>query len=90
MKALGAEVELREGYVHAHAKRLRGTSFVEKVTVGGTENMMMAATLAGRKAKPSLRMWLKSQKLKSQNLLSKWEQEFQGMDKCYSYSRGRE
>lgn len=47
MKALGAEVELREGYVHAHAKRLRGTSFLfEKVTVGGTENMMMAATLA--------------------------------------------
>jgi UDP-N-acetylglucosamine 1-carboxyvinyltransferase len=47
MRALGAEVELREGYVHAKAKRLCGTSFLfEKVTVGGTENMMMAATLA--------------------------------------------
>jgi len=47
MKALGAEVELKEGYVHARAKKLKGTTFLfEKVTVGGTENMMMAATLA--------------------------------------------
>lgn len=47
MRALGATVELKEGYVHAHATRLRGTNFLfEKVTVGGTENMMMAASLA--------------------------------------------
>ena len=47
MKAMGAEIDLREGYVHAKAKKLKGTSFLfEKVTVGGTENMMMAATLA--------------------------------------------
>ncbi len=47
MKALGADVELKEGYVHARAKKLKGTTFLfEKVTVGGTENMMMAATLA--------------------------------------------
>ncbi len=47
MKAMGAEIELKEGYVHAHAKKLKGCSFLfEKVTVGGTENMMMAATLA--------------------------------------------
>jgi UDP-N-acetylglucosamine 1-carboxyvinyltransferase len=47
MKAMGAEIELKEGYVHAKAKKLKGTSFLfEKVTVGGTENMMMAATLA--------------------------------------------
>lgn len=47
MKAMGAEIELKEGYVHAKAKKLKGTTFLfEKVTVGGTENMMMAATLA--------------------------------------------
>lgn len=47
MKAMGAEIELKEGYVHAKAKKLKGCSFLfEKVTVGGTENMMMAATLA--------------------------------------------
>ena len=47
MKALGAEIELREGYVHAKAKRLKGATILfEVVTVGGTENLMMAATLA--------------------------------------------
>ena len=47
MKALGAEIELKEGYVFARAKKLRGANFLfEKVTVGGTENMLMAATLA--------------------------------------------
>lgn len=48
MKALGAEIELQEGYVKAKAKgRLKGCSFVfETTTVGGTENMMMAAALA--------------------------------------------
>lgn len=47
MKALGADIELREGYVHAKAKKLKGTTFLfENITVGGTENMMMAATLA--------------------------------------------
>ncbi|MCB0368702.1 MAG: UDP-N-acetylglucosamine 1-carboxyvinyltransferase [Bdellovibrionales bacterium] len=47
MKALGAEIELKEGYVHAKAKKLQGTTFLfENITVGGTENMMMAASLA--------------------------------------------
>lgn len=47
MRALGAEIELKEGYVLARAKKLKGTHFLfEKVTVGGTENMMMAASLA--------------------------------------------
>lgn len=47
MKALGAEIEIKEGYVHASAKKLKGTHFVfETCTVGGTENVMMAATLA--------------------------------------------
>ncbi|MBC7370705.1 MAG: UDP-N-acetylglucosamine 1-carboxyvinyltransferase [Bdellovibrionaceae bacterium] len=47
MKALGAEITLKEGYVHAAAKRLQGgTILFETCTVGGTENVMMAATLA--------------------------------------------
>lgn len=47
MKTLGAEIELKEGYVLAKAKKLKGaTVFFEKTTVGGTENLMMAATLA--------------------------------------------
>lgn len=47
MKQLGAEIELRDGYVLAKCKKLKGsTVFFEKTTVGGTENLMMAATLA--------------------------------------------
>ncbi|MFN7729040.1 MAG: UDP-N-acetylglucosamine 1-carboxyvinyltransferase [Bdellovibrio sp.] len=47
MKALGAEIILEEGYVKAKAKKLKGAPFLfETVTVGGTENVMMAATLA--------------------------------------------
>jgi UDP-N-acetylglucosamine 1-carboxyvinyltransferase len=47
MKAMGAEIDLRQGYVHASAKRLQGTNILfEFATVGGTENIMMAATLA--------------------------------------------
>lgn len=45
--ALGAEITQKEGYVHAQAKRLKGGNFLfETVTVGGTENVLMAATLA--------------------------------------------
>ena len=47
LKAMGAEIELRQGYVHAQAKRLKGADILfEFATVGGTENIMMAATLA--------------------------------------------
>lgn len=47
MKALGAEIELKDGYVLAKANKLKGaTVFFEKTTVGGTENLLMAATLA--------------------------------------------
>lgn len=47
MRALGAEIEMKEGFVHAKAKRLKGAPFLfENITVGGTENMMMAAALA--------------------------------------------
>ncbi|KYG60764.1 UDP-N-acetylglucosamine 1-carboxyvinyltransferase [Bdellovibrio sp. HCB117] len=46
-KALGAEITQKEGYVHAASKRLQGANFLfETVTVGGTENVMMAAALA--------------------------------------------
>lgn len=47
MKAMGAEIELHQGYVHASTKRLQGANILfEFATVGGTENVMMAATLA--------------------------------------------
>ena len=47
-RAMGAEVELEDGYVTARAPRgLRGCKIVLDVsTVGGTENLLMAATLA--------------------------------------------
>ena len=44
---LGAEVELRDGYVEAKASRLKGASiYFDIPTVTGTENIMMAACLA--------------------------------------------
>lgn len=44
---MGAEVSIEHGYVKARAKRLRGARVVmDMVTVGGTENLLMAATLA--------------------------------------------
>jgi UDP-N-acetylglucosamine 1-carboxyvinyltransferase len=47
MKAMGAEIQLHEGYVHAECKRLKGTDILfDFATVGGTENVMMAASLA--------------------------------------------
>ncbi|MEZ5558780.1 MAG: UDP-N-acetylglucosamine 1-carboxyvinyltransferase [Pseudomonadales bacterium] len=48
LAALGAEIELDQGYVRARTSgRLRGADFeFDIVTVGGTENVMMAATLA--------------------------------------------
>lgn len=49
LEAMGAELELKEGYVHARAPggRLRGgTIAFPFVSVGATENALMAATLA--------------------------------------------
>jgi len=47
MRTLGAEIILKDGYVLAKAKKLKGaTVFFEKTTVGGTENLIMAASLA--------------------------------------------
>jgi len=47
MRAMGAEIEVRNGFIHARADRLKGARLVmEMVTVTGTENLMMAAALA--------------------------------------------
>ncbi len=47
LQDMGAEVALADGYVEAKAKRLKGAPiYFEIPTVGGTENIMMAATLA--------------------------------------------
>lgn len=47
LQALGAEIRTEGGYVHASAKRLIGANIVfDGVTVGGTENALMAAVLA--------------------------------------------
>jgi UDP-N-acetylglucosamine 1-carboxyvinyltransferase len=47
LQAMGAEISVEHGTMHASAKRLRGARIVmDMVTVTGTENLMMAATLA--------------------------------------------
>jgi UDP-N-acetylglucosamine 1-carboxyvinyltransferase len=47
LKKLGAAVEIEHGYVTAGAQRLRGAHiYFDTVTVTGTENIMMAASLA--------------------------------------------
>ncbi|RMG11991.1 MAG: UDP-N-acetylglucosamine 1-carboxyvinyltransferase [Deltaproteobacteria bacterium] len=47
LAALGARIDLAHGYVEARARRLVGTRFTfDLPTVGGTENVLMAATLA--------------------------------------------
>lgn len=47
LQAMGAEITIEHGYVHAKARRLKGARIVtDMVTVTGTENLMMAATLA--------------------------------------------
>jgi UDP-N-acetylglucosamine 1-carboxyvinyltransferase len=47
LKKMGAEIRLSKGYIHAKAKRLKGATICfDTPTVTGTENLMMAATLA--------------------------------------------
>ncbi len=47
LQAMGAEISIEQGYIRAQASRLTGTRIVmDLVTVTGTENLMMAATLA--------------------------------------------
>ena len=47
LQAMGADIHIENGYIKARAKRLKGARLVlETVTVTGTENLMMAGTLA--------------------------------------------
>lgn len=48
LEQMGAEIVLQEGYIHARVRgRLKGAHIIfPQVTVGGTENLLMAATLA--------------------------------------------
>ena len=47
LQDMGADVEVKNGYIHAEASRLKGARLVmDIVTVTGTENLMMAAALA--------------------------------------------
>ena len=63
LQAMGAEIELDDGYIRARAKRLKGARiFMDLVSVTGTENLMMAATLAdgttsSRTPRASPRSW---------------------------------
>jgi len=47
LQAMGAEIAIEAGYIHAKAKKLKGARIVtDMITVTGTENLLMAATLA--------------------------------------------
>jgi UDP-N-acetylglucosamine 1-carboxyvinyltransferase len=47
LQAMGAEIAIEAGYIHAQARRLKGARILmDTVTVTGTENLMMAAALA--------------------------------------------
>jgi UDP-N-acetylglucosamine 1-carboxyvinyltransferase len=47
LRALGAKVDIKDGYIRARAERLQGAHvFFDVVSVTGTENLLMAATLA--------------------------------------------
>jgi UDP-N-acetylglucosamine 1-carboxyvinyltransferase len=47
LESMGAEIELKNGYILARARRLKGADITfDLKTVTGTENLMMAASLA--------------------------------------------
>ena len=47
LRAMGADIDIRDGYIRARAKRLKGARiFFDMVSVTGTENLLMAASLA--------------------------------------------
>lgn len=47
LKSLGADIEVKEGNAYVRAQKLVGSTFLfETSTVGGTENLLMAAALA--------------------------------------------
>ena len=50
LKQMGAEIVLKNGYIEASAAKLKGANIkFDGITVTGTENIMMAATLAAGK-----------------------------------------
>ena len=47
LEKMGAKIEVKDGYIFAECEKLQGVEIVfDKVTVTGTENIMMAASLA--------------------------------------------
>ena len=47
LKLMGADIRIEAGYIHAKARKLKGARIVtDMITVTGTENLLMAATLA--------------------------------------------
>ncbi|MGZ8356035.1 MAG: UDP-N-acetylglucosamine 1-carboxyvinyltransferase [Telluria sp.] len=47
LRALGAEISIEGGYIYAKCKKLKGARiYTDMITVTGTENLLMAATLA--------------------------------------------
>jgi UDP-N-acetylglucosamine 1-carboxyvinyltransferase len=47
LRAMGADIRIEAGYIHAKARKLKGARIVtDMITVTGTENLLMAATLA--------------------------------------------
>ena len=47
LRALGADIEIEDGYIRARADKLKGARvFFDAVSVTGTENILMAAVLA--------------------------------------------
>ena len=47
LEAMGAKIDIVDGYIRARAERLKGARiFMDLISVTGTENLMMAATLA--------------------------------------------
>lgn len=52
LESMGAELKVENGYIKAKSKRLRGADInLDVVTVTGTENLLMAATLADGKTR---------------------------------------
>jgi len=46
-RQMGAEIDIKQGYIHAKVKKLKGNVIIfDKITVTGTENVIMAASLA--------------------------------------------
>jgi UDP-N-acetylglucosamine 1-carboxyvinyltransferase len=47
LKQMGAEITIEDGYIHAKCERLKGATIIfDKITVTGSENIIMAAALA--------------------------------------------